>query len=319
VKPRVREAQALSEGARRERERLVEKTNEFDSSLRMAQLEEREAVQAGEKGRLRLAEVDAELGMLSAQFAQQPATAEECAEIETRYAGEVEDFTAEIVRLREETVRLQNVNLNAEAEIEELTERKRFLEEQLDDLVRAKDTLLAGISEIEQQSHQQFNETFEKVRATFSDVYSRMFPGGQAKMWLTDAAQLSEVGVELSVQPPGKKMMTLALLSGGERAMTSAALIFALIAVKPSPFYLLDEVDAALDDANVERFSKTAREMAKDAQLLVVTHNKQTMEMADRLYGVTMSEPGISRIISASLADAEPQDQEKEQRVPILA
>lgn len=124
-------------------------------------------------------------------------------------------------------------------------------------------------------------------------------------MWLTQAEKLSEVGVELSVQPPGKKMMALASLSGGERAMTSAALIFALIAVKPSPFYLLDEIDAALDDANVERFSKIARERATDAQMLIVTHNKQTMELADRLYGVTMSEPGISRIISASLADVD--------------
>ncbi len=137
-----------------------------------------------------------------------------------------------------------------------------------------------------------------------------MFPGGEAKMWQTNAEQLSETGIEISVQPPGKKMMNLTSLSGGERAMTSAALIFALIAVKPSPFYLLDEVDAALDDANVERFSIAVREMAKDAQILIVTHNKQTMELAERMYGVTMADPGISSIIAADLSAGEQKHRE---------
>jgi chromosome segregation protein len=171
--------------------------------------------------------------------------------------------------------------------------------------------LLAGISEIESQTQEQFNATFEKVRVAFTEVYARLFPGGEAKMWQTNAEQLSETGIEISIQPPGKKMMTLALLSGGERAMTSAALIFALIAVKPSPFYLLDEIDAALDDANVARFSQMVRDLAADAQMIIVTHNKQTMELADRMYGVTMAEPGISSIIAADLSEAEPRTGEE--------
>ena len=211
-------------------------------------------------------------------------------------------------RLREELARLSaNVNLNAEAERDELGERETFLRTQLDDLSRARETLLESIREIEQQSQAQFNETFDKVSIAFSEMYAKLFPGGQAKMWQTNPENLSETGIEISVQPPGKKLMPLAALSGGERAMTAAALIFALIAVKPSPFYLLDEVDAALDDMNVERFSNVVREMAADAQMIIVTHNKKTMEIADRMYGVTMGEAGVSSIVSAELTEREPE------------
>jgi chromosome segregation protein len=258
---------------------------------------------------LRLAEIDGELGMLAAQFAQNPATADECADVEARYAKEEGEFAAEVVRLREDLARLQNVNLNAEAEIEELAERERFLREQLDDLARARETLLASIKEIEESSQVAFNETFALVKTAFENVYTRLFAGGVAQMWQTNPENLSETGIEIAVQPPGKKMMSLTALSGGERAMTASALIFALIAVKPSPFYLLDEVDAALDDANVERFSGLVREVGSNAQLLIVTHNKKTMELAERMYGVTMAEPGISSVISADLTPlgAEPE------------
>jgi chromosome segregation protein len=300
---RVAAVDANHEAARSEREALGARANAAESDLRLAQNAEREAAGASEGARLRLAEIDAELGMLAAQFAQNPATAQECAEVEARYAGQTGEFGAEIQRLREDLARLQNVNLNAEAEIVELVERERFLKEQVDDLARARETLLASIREIEESSQAQFNETFVQVRAAFESVYARLFPGGFARMWQTDPERLSETGIEIAVQPPGKKLMALAALSGGERAMAASALIFALIAVKPSPFYLLDEVDAALDDANVERFSQFVREFAAEgAQLLLVTHNKKTMELAERMYGVTMAEPGISTVISADLA-----------------
>ena len=298
---RIGELDARQEAARRERELLEARANGLDSDLRLAQNAEREAAQKSEGGRLRLAEIDAELGMLAAQFAQNPATAEECADVEARYANERDDPAAEITRLREELARLHNVNLNAEVEIAELTERDAFLRAQLADLASARDTLLASIREIEASSQVQFNETFIAVKTAFENVYGRLFPGGEARMWQTNPEQLSETGIEISVQPPGKKMMPLTALSGGERAMAASALIFALIEVRPSPFYLLDEVDAALDDANVERFSQVVRELGKHAQLLLVTHNKKTMELAERMYGVTMSEPGISSIIAADL------------------
>ncbi len=132
-------------------------------------------------------------------------------------------------------------------------------------------------------------------------MYGRLFTGGEAKMWQTQPENLSETGIEISVRPPGKKQMPLAALSGGERAMTAAALIFALIATKPAPFYLLDEVDAALDDANIDRFCAMVREFAAESQMLIVTHNKKTMEMADRIYGVTTRDAGVSAIVSAEL------------------
>ena len=297
----VGEADARHETARRERDAAHARSQSLESDVRLAQNAERDAGTASEGSRVRLAEIDAELGMLAAQFAQNPATADECADVETRYANEQGEFATEIARLRDELARLQNVNLNAEPEIEELVERERFLREQLDDLSRARETLLASIHEIEASSQEQFNATFALVKDAFENVYERLFPGGQAKMWQTEPEDLSATGIEISVQPPGKRMMSLTALSGGERAMAASALIFALIRVKPSPFYLLDEVDAALDDANVERFSGLVREVGSSAQLLIVTHNKKTMELAARMYGVTMREPGISSVIAADL------------------
>ncbi|HKE38169.1 MAG TPA: AAA family ATPase, partial [Candidatus Baltobacteraceae bacterium] len=294
--------------ARRERETLGENQTRLESDLRLAENEEREAAAGGERVRTRVAEIEAELGMLVSQFAQNPATDEECHDVEARYREEPDTVVDDLPRLREELARLSaNVNLNAEAERDELAEREGFLKAQLEDLAKARETLLESIREIEQQTQAQFNEVFEKVALAFSDMYGRLFAGGQAKMWQTNPENLSETGIEIAVQPPGKKQMPLAALSGGERAMTAAALIFALIATKPSPFYLLDEVDAALDDANVERFSEMVKEFAADSQMIIVTHNKKTMEMADRMYGVTMGEAGVSTIVSAELVRTEPE------------
>ncbi|HTW84750.1 MAG TPA: chromosome segregation protein SMC [Candidatus Sulfotelmatobacter sp.] len=298
----VAAADATLETARTAREATADETHQREADERVAQSEDREAGALGESGRRRLAEIDAELGMLQQTFAQNPATDEEQQDVLARYEGEPDELVDEVPRLREELVRLQaNVNLNAEADRDELTERERFLREQMDDLHRARETLLATITEIEASCQVQFNETFEAVRAKFTETFVELFPGGTAEMWQTNPENLSETGIEISVQPPGKKMTNLAALSGGERAMTASALIFALIAVKPSPFYLLDEVDAALDDANVERLSTKIRDVSTTAQMLIVTHNKKTMELAQRMYGVTMQEPGVSSIISATL------------------
>ncbi|MBV8074430.1 MAG: chromosome segregation protein SMC [Candidatus Eremiobacteraeota bacterium] len=291
--------------ARTERERLADRANALDGEQRIALNEERRVAADGEESRTRLAQIDAELGMLTAQFAQNPATDDELADVETRYAGEGDEILEELPRLREELARLAaNVNLSAESDREEIATREAFLREQLDDLGRARETLLATIREIEASTQVEFNATFERVSAAFAEMFKRLFPGGEARMWQTNPEQLSETGIEIAVQPPGKKMMALQALSGGERAMTAAALIFALIATKPSPFYLLDEVDAALDEANIDRFSTMVREVARDAQMVIVTHNKRTMELADRMYGVTMAEAGVSSIVSVALDEA---------------
>ncbi len=298
----VAAADAAVADANARREATANELAQREADERIAHAEDREATAGGEGSRRRLAEIDAELGMLVQTFAQNPATDEEQRDVVERYASEPDDVVDELPRLREELARLSaNVNLNAEADRDELVERERFLREQMADLQKARETLLATIAEIEVSCQVQFNETFDAVSARFTETFAQLFPGGEAKMWQTDPEHLSDTGIEIAVQPPGKKMTALAALSGGERAMTAAALIFALIKVKPSPFYLLDEVDAALDDANVERLSAMVRELASDAQMLIVTHNKKTMELASRMYGVTMQEPGVSSIISATL------------------
>lgn len=302
------EADARLDAARRERERLQDEVTRAEAELHAAQQEEREASAAGERVRTRLAELEAELGMLVAQFAQNPASDAELRDVEERYREADDAILEELPRLRDELSRLAaNVNLNAEAEREELAERERFLREQLDDLSRARETLLASIKEIEQQTQQQFNETFERVAEEFARTYAELFPGGWARMWQTDPENLSETGIEIDVQPPGKKKMALTALSGGERAMVAASLIFALVKVKPSPFYLLDEIDAALDDSNVENLASAIRDLSSRSQMIVVTHNKKTMELADRLYGITMREPGVSTVVSVALAEREPE------------
>ena len=288
--------------ARREREELTNRQAQLESDAHIAQNEEREADAGGERHRTRLAEIEAELGMLVSGFAQNPATDEECGEVEGRFKDEPDGVVEDLPRLREELARLSaNVNLNAEAERDELAERELFLRTQLEDLAKARETLLrihqgdraADASEVQRNVRTGFGAFCRDVCAAL--------PGGEAKMWQTNPENLSETGIEISIQPPGKKQMPLAALSGGERAMTAAALIFALIATKPSPFYLLDEVDAALDDANVERFSDMVQQFAAESQMIIVTHNKKTMEMADRMYGVTMGEAGVSSIVSAEL------------------
>ncbi|HEY1429121.1 MAG TPA: AAA family ATPase, partial [Candidatus Tumulicola sp.] len=304
----VTEGDGALERARQERERMAAQQLQIESDLKSAEHAEREASSAGERDRTRLAEIDAELGMLVSQFAANPAGDDECRDVESRYAGEPDEIVDELPRLRDEFARLAtNANLNAEAERDELEQRRTFLSEQMSDLTSARETLLESIREIERETQTQFNETFAKVADAFSKTFAEIFPGGQASMWQSNPENLSETGIEISVAPPGKKSMPLAALSGGERAMTAAALIFALMTVKPSPFYLLDEVDAALDDANVERFASMIRQFSATAQMIVVTHNKRTMELADRLYGVTMREAGVSAIVSAELAplDAE--------------
>ncbi|MBV9234058.1 MAG: chromosome segregation protein SMC [Candidatus Eremiobacteraeota bacterium] len=288
---------------RQEREALLARQTQLESDQRSAEHDEREIAADAVRQRTRLAEVEAELGMLVSQFAQNPATEEECAEVAARYADAADPDPAELPRLRDELARLQaNVNLNAEAERDEVAERERFLQAQFDDLTAARQTLLQSISEIELQTQAQFNETFEQVAGAFAATYERLFPGGRARMWQTDPQNLSESGIEIAVQPPGKKDVALPALSGGERAMTAAALIFALIATRPAPLYLLDEVDAALDDANIDRFCTMVRDFAARSQMLIVTHNKRTMEMADRIYGVTSGESGASAIVSVELA-----------------
>src|SRR5262249_49453938 len=183
----------------------------------------------------------------------------------------------------------------------ELEQRFAFLSTQKADLENALGQLERAIARINRASKTRFQDTFEAINAKFQEIFPRLFRGGRGHLALTEAADLLESGVEVIAQPPGKKLQTVELLSGGEKALTAVALIFSIFLIKPSPFCLLDEVDAPLDEANVIRYNELIREMTDRSQFIVITHNKRTMEIADHLYGVTMEEPGISKIVSVHL------------------
>ena len=159
-----------------------------------------------------------------------------------------------------------------------------------------------AIARINKTSRARFRETFEPVIEHFQRLFPRIFLGGRAHLTLTDAEDVLDAGIEITAQPPGKKLQNVNLLSGGEKTMTALALLVAVFQVRPSPFFLLDEVDAALDDANVGRFNQLIVEMAKQSQFLVITHNKRTIEVGDVLYGVTMEQRGVSKLVSVVLS-----------------
>jgi chromosome segregation protein len=193
------------------------------------------------------------------------------------------------------------VNLMAIDEYHQLEERFNFLSAQRDDLEESMQALQQAIQRINRTTRKRFLETFQMVNAKFTEIFPRLFCGGSAELRLTDENDLLETGIDIVVQPPGKKLQNVALLSGGEKALTAVALIFSIFLIKPSPFCLLDEVDAPLDDANIGRFNEIVREMSAVSQFIVITHNKTTMGVADTLFGVTMEEPGVSKLVSVKL------------------
>ncbi|KZN95699.1 chromosome segregation protein SMC [Aeribacillus pallidus] len=198
---------------------------------------------------------------------------------------------------------LGTVNLGAIDEYERVRERHEFLTEQRDDLLNAKETLFKVIAEMDEEMKKQFSQMFAKIRSQFDIVFKELFGGGKADLILTNPDDLLNTGVDIIAQPPGKKLQYLSLLSGGERALTAIALLFSILKVRPVPFCVLDEVEAALDEANVQRFSKFLKRFSENTQFIVITHRKGTMEEADALYGVTMQESGVSKVVSVRLED----------------
>jgi len=195
---------------------------------------------------------------------------------------------------------LGNINMAAPEEYAALAEKHRFLLDQINDLLKAKDDLLAAITKINGATRENFRQTFADVREHFRRLYGVLFEGGEADLILTDPENILETGVDIVAQPPGKKLQSISLLSGGEKTLTAIALLFAFFMVKPSPFCMLDEADAALDDANIERFAAILREFQNKTQFLIVSHNKRTMEAADVMYGVTMEEKGVTQLVSVN-------------------
>ena len=226
-------------------------------------------------------------------------------------AGEFSERETEqkIIELRARIERLGLVNMVAVEEYDELSSRYKFLSEQRDDLVKAKEDLEKVIQKINLTSRELFQATFTQVQDHFKDIFQRLFEGGRAELILIDEGDVLESGIEIVARPPGKRLSSVSLLSGGEKALTAIALMFALFMVKPSPFCLMDEIDAPLDDTNLLRFINVLREFSRKTQFVIITHNKITMEAADVMYGVTMEESGVSKVISARFKDGDREDE----------
>lgn len=199
---------------------------------------------------------------------------------------------------------LGNINIDAIEEYEEVKERYDFLKSQQKDLVDAKEQLNDVIKELEVQMRDKFVEEFASIRVKFNEVFKKLFNGGNGDVYLEDEDDALNSNIEITVQPPGKKLSKITLLSGGEKALTAIALLFAILKTKPTPFCILDEIEAALDDVNINRFSQYLKEFSRETQFIVITHRKGTMECADTLYGATMEEKGVTKLVSLKLSDA---------------
>ena len=208
-----------------------------------------------------------------------------------------------IKELEAQLKEIGTVNPNAIGEYESLNERYSFLKQQIDDLIKAKEDLLKIIEQIDTTMAEQFSSAFNKIKVSFNDIFKKLFGGGNARLILTDKENILNAGIEIEVEPPDKKPQNLAVLSGGERTLTVIALLFAFFSYNPAPFSVLDEIDAPLDEANVKRFAKFLQDYAKKTQFILVTHRKGTMEAADVMYGVTIEDAGVSKLISVKLDD----------------
>jgi chromosome segregation protein len=198
-----------------------------------------------------------------------------------------------------------NVNVDAIDEQETLENRHEFLGTQVQDLNSSRAQLQQLINRLNKKSREKFQETFEEIRGHFQEIFRKLFGGGKADIILEDAEDILDAGIEIIAKPPGKETRSISLMSGGEKSMTAMALLFSVFKTKPSPFCFLDEVDAALDEANNERFNMLLSEFQKDSQFVVITHSKRTMSIADVLFGITMQVRGVSKKISVRFGEYE--------------
>jgi len=217
---------------------------------------------------------------------------------ETEWQRPFAEVAEQYEQLRGRVENFGAINMRALEEYQELDERHQFLSRQRADIEQSISDTQKAIAEINRRSVEQFQDAFARIRENFIEVFQILFRGGQCDLRLLDEGDLLESGIDIIAQPPGKRLQNVLLLSGGEKALTALALLIAIFRYRPSPFCVLDEVDAPLDDANVARFAQLVTELSRDTQFIVITHNKKTMEIAQTLYGVTMEEPGVSKLVS---------------------
>lgn len=309
------ELEILIQKVEEQEAQLAKMRNDFEeSNSRMFELQEKLSTMMTDRNKQQSIMNDSQLVLEQAKMKEENLLShieekyqKDLSAIAAEYAereGDVEQGQQEIKSLKEKLNRIGEVNLSAIEEYDELAERYEFLSKQYTDLTEAKSQLTKVIDRINRICSKRFKETFEAVNDRFQRVFPVLFGGGEARLILIEDPEKDEMGIDIVSRPPGKKLQSVSLLSGGEKALTAVSLVFSIFLVKPSPYCLLDEVDAPLDDANVMRFNDLVKEMAKRSQIIVVTHNKYTMEIAEKLYGVTMEEKGVSKMVSVNLGDS---------------
>ena len=286
-----------------EKVNLAGRIEDFEQKIQESGDRERVLMEKLSKEEVSSAKIETEMGVLS-----QTTTEEYGLSVEEILASpyEVSNQTKakeEVRGLKDRIKALGDVNLLAIEEFEKTKERLTFITAQTDDLTEARENLQSLISHLDQKARESFMETIRIVSENFSKIFAGLFEGGEAKIMLIEGDDILDAGIEIIARPHGKKWLSLELLSGGEKALTAIAILFALLRTHPSPFCFLDEVDAALDDANIVRFTRMLKNFSEDTQMIVITHSKRTMEAADFLYGVTMEEPGVSKLVSMKLAE----------------
>jgi chromosome segregation protein len=301
------ERSRLEEEARRLEEQaagLRQKVADLEVLLRRVQHEERVHAERRHELELERTQIDAELHRTRERLEDEWGRSFDRLKQEVESAvGEPEELRAELTETAERLANIGLVNMLAESEFQEEKERLEFLEAQRADLVKARDDLRSTIRQVNETASAAFLETMEQIRANFKRTFQTLFQGGECDVWLEDATDPLDSPIEISASPRGKKTQRIHLLSGGERALTALSLLFAIYLVKPSPFCILDEVDAPLDETNILRFVAMLEEFKPSVQFIVITHNPVTIEAADWIYGVTMEEPGVSKIVGVEFSD----------------
>ena len=290
--------------ARMEKEAEITRLGQENRNL----TDEREKM-SGEMARLaeRRAAAEEELNTTAAKLWEEYQLAESEAEALCVPFDTVTELRRQVSEVRGKIRALGNVNVGAIDEYKEVKERYDFLKAQVSDVEKSKSELHKMIAELSSEMEELFTVSFKKINQNFGHIFRELFGGGSAKLYLSDESNVLESGIEIEVAPPGKVIKNLAALSGGEQALVAISIYFAILAVNPAPFCILDEIEAALDDVNVVRYAQYLRKMTDNTQFIVITHRRGTMEAADVLYGVTMQEDGVSKILKLDLnnVDAE--------------
>jgi chromosome segregation protein len=293
IDARLQDSDSKISDIKSKREKTLEKFRTLE--LEMSQLQLKRENTAG-----RLEErYQSEFAVLKSEFSRDEAANQILAGMT------IEEMEVDLKNSREKIAKIVDVNLGAIKEYEQLRDRFDFLGAQRDDLLKAIEDLHKVIQKINRITQQKFMETFNAINEKLMEVFPRLFDGGEARLVLVEPDKPLESGVELMIHPPGKKLTRLSLLSGGEKALSAIAFIFSIFLIKPASFCLLDEIDAPLDDANVFRFNNLLQIIGENSQIIVITHNKRTMEFADMLFGITMEQKGISKVVSVNFARTE--------------